>query len=398
MKTMIEYHILQNFAPSNINRDDTGSPKEAIFGGHVRGRISSQSMKRAYRTYVAEQRLLDESALGVRTLLAVQAISTLLVGKGRDNARAGEIVEFALASAKLGFKDGKSQYLLFLGKSELEGIATAIDDFWTELDVVAPKGEKSDDAETAESATKKTAKAKKNDAKAAVPSDLAKRISAALDGGKAVDIALFGRMIADSHDISRDAACQVAHAISTNRIEREFDFFTAVDDLQPKDNAGAGMLGTVEFNSSCYYRYGVIDVRQLIQNLGGDGELAFLGIAAFLRAIVDAKPTGKQNTFAAHQPPEYVCFGIRNGGVPVSFTNAFEKPVRPTNDVSLINRSAAALHAQHQKLDTAYKIGGSYTTLNLTGNDAVVIGTQVSSLDQLIDSTISQARTTIGVK
>ncbi len=397
MKSMIEFHILQNFAPSNINRDDTGSPKEAVFGTHVRGRISSQSMKRAFRNYVKEQELLDDSSMGVRTKLAVEAIASTLSSRGRSHERACEVVPFALAGAKLGFKDGKSQYLLFLGKSELANIATAIDEYWDELDGLVPRGMSESDSEADDKGAKKTAKSKKTDAKAAVPADLSKRITSALDGGKAVDIGLFGRMIADSHDVTRDASCQIAHAISTNRIEREFDFFTAVDDLQPKDNSGAGMLGTVEFNSSCYYRYGVIDVRQLIENLGGDVELAIAGIAAFLRAIVDAKPSGKQNSFAAHQAPEYVCFAVRSSGVPVSLANAFEAPIRPSENASLTSKSALALASHYKKLDSAYGIGGSYATMDLTGSGAS-IGTAVESLNELIAVTVASVRSSIGAQ
>ena len=401
MKAMVEFHILQNYAPANINRDDTGSPKEAVFGGVVRGRISSQSMKRAIRTHMLQHQLLDPSNLGVRTQLVSGAITDELEHRGRDRQRASEIVEFALGGAKLSFEDGRSQYLLFLGRNEISSIADVINEHWDELSTITPTTQAVSETEAVEGGktTKKTAKDKKTSAKAAVPAEVSKKISSALDGGKAVDVALFGRMVADSHDITRDASCQIAHAISTNRIEREFDFFTAVDDLQDKDNAGAGMLGTVEFNSSCYYRYGVVDVQQLLANLGGDVQIALAGLKAFLESVIDAKPTGKQNTFAAHQPPSFVAFSVRQGGVPVALTNAFEKPIRPLSDESLVDKSAAALKGHHEKLNHAYgyAINASIRTLNLTNSDSI-IGDRVETVDDLVAATVTDVGALLGVK
>lgn len=401
MKTMVEFHILQNYAPANINRDDTGSPKEAVFGGVIRGRISSQSMKRAIRSHMLQNELMDPSYLGVRTQLVSGAVTANLVKKGREEQRAKEIAEFALASAKLSFEDGRSQYLLFLGRNEISSISDVIDEHWSELDSLAPTMQTtaSPDGDETAKAAKKSAKEKKSAAKAAVPSEVAKRISSALDGGKAVDVALFGRMVADSHEITRDASCQIAHAISTNRIEREFDFYTAVDDLQPQDNAGAGMLGTVEFNSSCYYRYGVIDVQQYLANLGGDTEIAMAGLKAFLQSVIDAKPTGKQNTFAAHQPPSVVTFSVRSQGVPVALTNAFEKPVRPFGDNSLVDESAVRLVEHHARLENAYGYSknSKTRTVNLT-NAKDVIGEQVSTIADLIAATVDDVGVLLGAK
>ncbi len=139
-------------------------------------------------------------------------------------------------------------------------------------------------AKTGDKTTKKTAKEKKADAKDAVPADIAKQIKALFDGGKAADLALFGRMLADQPDLNRDAACQVAHAISTNRVSMEMDYYTAVDDLKERRRmrTGAGMIGTVEFNSACFYRYANIDLAQLQKNLQCDAELATTTVEAFL--------------------------------------------------------------------------------------------------------------------
>ncbi|MEN1450714.1 type I-E CRISPR-associated protein Cas7/Cse4/CasC, partial [Pseudomonas aeruginosa] len=152
------------------------------------------------------------------------------------------------------------------------------------------------------------------EAKANVPTEVIKQARALLDGGKAVDVALFGRMLADLPEVNQDAACQVAHAISTHRVEREFDYFTAVDDRGGPDESGAGMIGQVEFNSATLYRYAVVDLRKLLGNLQNDGELVLSALEAFTQAMVRAIPSGKQNTFAAHNLPAFVGVCLRHAG------------------------------------------------------------------------------------
>ncbi len=124
-----------------------------------------------------------------------------------------------------------------------------------------------------------------------------------------------------------DAAAQVAHAISTHKISMEMDFFTAVDDLQKDEDSGAGMMGTVEFNSACFYRYSLIDIDQLIANLGGNNELAIKTAEAFIRSSIAAIPTGKQTSMAAQNPPSFIMTVVKSKGQPWSLANAFAKPV-----------------------------------------------------------------------
>jgi CRISPR system Cascade subunit CasC len=164
---------------------------------------------------------------------------------------------------------------------------------------------------------------------------------ATLDGGKAADLALFGRMLADMPDRNVDAAAQVAHAISTNRVAVEFDFYTAVDDFNPADTAGAGMMGTVEFNSACFYRYANVDLRQLRKNLEDDA-LVESTVAAFVRAAVEAVPTGKQNSMAAHNPPSFVLAVARQSGL-WNLANAFVRTVAPRDDGDLVTESIRRL-------------------------------------------------------
>lgn len=383
MKTLIEIHVLQNFAPSNLNRDDTGAPKDAFFGGTRRARVSSQCFKRAVRQHFSE--LVQGSALvpddvAVRSKRVLEKIVESLVGKERSADEAEAKARLALAAVELSVKeDGKTEYLLFLGQREISSIADIIHAKWDSI--IAP--------EAAPAEGKKPGKAKKQAAQAADP-ELKKALEKIFDGGKAVDVALFGRMLADMPEKNQDAACQVAHAISTHAVEREFDFYTAVDDLKPEDTAGADMMGTVEFNSACFYRYAVVDWEQLMsKNLQGDRELAEKGLRAFLEGFVVAVPTGKQNTFAAHNPPEFVAVSVRRNTAPRSLANAFETAVRVKRDESLTGKSAEALTQKAKMLQTAFGGEGETFILNLTGASQDGFGKPVASLKELVDGALA---------
>lgn len=382
MKTFVEIHILQNFAPSNLNRDDTGAPKDALFGGARRARVSSQCFKRAVREHFKTgmtANSLTANEVGSRTKRVLDVLTNLLKDRGRDAVLAGDKVRAALASVKLTIKeDGKSEYLLFLGQGELARIAEIIDAKWETIGV--------SDAEAGEG--KKKGKTKKAAAQDADP-ELKKALEAVFDGGKAVDIALFGRMLADMPALNQNAACQVAHAISTHAVDREFDFYTAVDDLKPDDTSGADMMGTVEFNSACFYRYAVIDWEKLVENLQGDADLATKGVRAFLDGFVTAEPSGKQNTFAAHQPPEFIAVSVRRNGAPRSFANAFEKPIRPNRTEALTTMSANALVVKANALNSAFGGEGSTWILNVAGAAIDGFGEAVPSLQVLVDRTVA---------
>jgi CRISPR system Cascade subunit CasC len=176
----------------------------------------------------------------------------------------------------------------------------------------------------------------------------------------APDIALFGRMLADDPKLSLDAACQVAHAISTHRVNMEVDFFTAVDDLLAEEESGAGMMGVTGFNSACFYRYSCIDWDQLVRNLNGNVNLAQKTAEGFLRASVLAVPTGKQTSFAAQNPPNFLMAVVRKDGSCWSLANAFEKPVSADHSHGLIEKSIAAVDAYWGNLNRVY--GGDHDT------------------------------------
>jgi CRISPR system Cascade subunit CasC len=187
-------------------------------------------------------------------------------------------------------------------------------------------------------------------------------------------------MLADLPDKNVHAASQVAHAISTNKISMEFDFYTAVDDLKPDDNQGSDMLGTVEFNSACFYRYANVDIEQLKKNLGGDTELVSKTVEAFIRATVTAVPTGKQNSMAAQNPPSFVLA-------------VFVKPVRPNHEGDLIENSIKALDGYWGDLAGMYgkeQIKGACVA-SLAQNGLVNLkAARVGNLKELIGSVMSR--------
>ncbi len=233
----------------------------------------------------------------------------------------------------------------------------------------------------------------KRESQADIPTELRTAVEQILDGGKAADLALFGRMLADLPEKNVDAAAQVAHALSTNRVSPEFDYFTAVDDLNPKEETGAGMIGTVEFNSACFYRYSNVDLGQLISNLKGDADLARRTLEAFIRATVMAVPSGKQNSMAAHNPPSFVMAVLRQAGM-WSLANAFLDPVRPAGDGDLMCKSIQRLDRHWGELTRMYGtrgiVGASFAVLD--GGALSNLGVPLPNVDGLLESVMSAAK------
>ena len=323
LRTIIDVHVLQTLPPSCLNRDDTGSPKTAVYGGVPRARVSSQSWKRATRQYFNEN-LLEPDERGVRTRRVVELIEgrlkTLLgtPAEGRDK----ELNELAKAALEgLGLKEKKgdlSEYALFLSTKQVDAIA----------ELLASRFEAGEKTVAPEAVMELAGKA------------------------HSLDVALFGRMIADTTSLNVDAACQVAHAISTHRVSPEFDFFTAVDDLNPASEPGAAMMGYVEFNSATFYRFATIGAELLAANLGGSAEVAG-GVRAFVEAFVKSLPTGHQNTFAAMTLPDLVVVSLRNDQ-PVSLVGAFEEPM--SADGGHVRQSADRLVSYLDEVDSAYGV------------------------------------------
>jgi CRISPR system Cascade subunit CasC len=366
----LELHILQNFSPANLNRDDTGAPKDCHFGGYRRARISSQCIKRSVRKHPAfrEAVLHNAGDLGVRTKRLVAKLKKLLhEEKGQDAETAGAIAHMVVELLGLKTAKGeKTQYLLYLGEKDILELAELA-------------------AQHAEDLHRKKAKD--------VPKEVSKAFKELLDKKKkkdayAADIALFGRMIADDKDMNVDAACQVAQALSTNKVDMEMDYYTAVDDLLPDDQPGSDMIGVVEFNSSCFYRYACVDCVKLEENLAGDADLAGGVLQGFVEASVKAVPTGKQNSMAAQNPPSYVRVVLRKDGFPWSLANAFQDPAYPARGQSLETISTAKLQGYMSKLKKAYDVGGVVCdlVLDLTEAEKPADADSVSSLNELLES------------
>ncbi len=385
---ILELHMIQNFAPSNLNRGDTGAPKDCIFGGSRRARISSQCFKRAMREHF-KSNFESQSNLAERSIRLVDAVASRLSDGGKDKEEATRVVKMALSGIglKMSSKDErKTQYLLFLGRDEINRFAEVCSNHYDALLAVAP-------VETGEL----TAKKAKAAAKDAVPAEISKELLRALDGGKAADLGLFGRMLADLPEKNRDASSQVAHAISTHKTGIEFDFFTAVDDLKPEDTAGSDHLGTVEFNSACFYRYSNVNVGKLRENLQGDDELTRATIEAYMKAAVEAIPTGKQNSFATHERPSLVFAVVRPAGM-LSLANAFENAVKHEewNDETKRTKEGLVANSISRMANHYAKVSGVYGDtavsrlfVNTDGSDASQLGNQSASFSELIDGTIA---------
>lgn len=343
----IELHILQNFAPSNLNRDDTGNPKDTEFGGVRRARVSSQAIKRAIRLHPVFAKT-TETEPAIRTRWMTRLLAEALVRAGKNEDEAKEVANaFSVQYSKLEEKKGHTSVLLYLSKTEIESAVKSLTDKWKEV-TKNLKGGKSPDLD-------------------ALAKEFFKELK---DRTSAPDIALFGRMLAEKPELNIDAACQVAHAISTHRVNMDMDFYTAMDDLTRDDEAGAGMMGVTAFNSACFYRYSRIDWDLLVKNLGGDKELARKTVEGFLRAAALAIPSGKQNSFAAQNPPDFMLGVVRKDGQSWSLANAFETPVKPNGNGGLMSASIEKLKEYWAKLSKVYGADGiTSAELSLGGDD-----------------------------
>ena len=219
-------------------------------------------------------------------------------------------------------------------------------------------------------------------ARESVAGDKIKTLQAILNNNPAVDIALFGRMVVDDPSLNEDASAQVAHAISTHAVQTEFDFFTAIDDLQPEDNAGAGMLGTIEFNSSTMYRYANVAVHELYRQLG-DKEQTLNALKLFIEAFANSLPTGKSNTFANQTLPQAILVTLRSDR-PVNLVSAFEEPVKSSD--GYVQKSIEKLF---QELKSVEKfVRKPDLTLYVTGHDVPDVDAENAEdgLTALLDS------------
>ena len=340
----VDFHVLQTVPPSCVNRDDTGSPKTAVYGGVRRARVSSQSWKHAMRE--SFKQYFKEEELGFRTKNIVDMVAKEILSVDGTITEKDAVVRAVKILNKAGVTttpEGQAKALFFLGAKQAKNLAE-----------LALKEEEPD---------KKAAKA-------------------ALQKEVAIEVALFGRMVADDPVLNEEASSQVAHSISTHKVENEYDFYTAVDDLSKEEHAGAGMMGTMEYNSSTLYRYATVAVHNLKKQLANQDEVLEKAIGEFARAFITSMPTGKVNTFANHTLPYSVLVTLREDQ-PISLVGAFEEPVK-AGDEGYEKKSAKRLenYAQNVYSDFASAPIKSY----VIGEHLIGLNAEKLSVSKLVAS------------
>lgn len=326
--TIVELHIIQSFPVTCLNRDDIGSPKTAVFGGASRARVSSQCWKRAIRETAAG--IMPESFAGKRSHYFREQFRTALESQSISEDLASKLA--AAIADYCGSPDAKNtektKVALYLSPEEVNRIALGLADEYRDNDAVDAKKMKT---------------SIKNALKNSVIADLA-------------DIAIFGRMVANDPSLSLEGAGMFSHALSTHSVSNEIDFFSAVDDLKPEDTEGAGHIGTLEFNSACYYRYIGLNTDLLsdTEHLGGltAGEREKI-METFLRACILAVPGARRNSMNGSTLPAHIIGTVRTGS-PLSLVNAFEKPVRSSG--GYIENSVDAMEKHYTRLTQTYGI------------------------------------------
>ncbi|NOQ36535.1 MAG: type I-E CRISPR-associated protein Cas7/Cse4/CasC [Methylococcaceae bacterium] len=362
---IIEFHILQSFPVSCLNRDDVGSPKSAIVGGVQRARVSSQCWKRQVR--------LAMQGLGVQLGVRTKRINKLVVDAcyqklSADNLEitdelSDNIAQLAAhvskilddkSSADKKTEEYKASTLIFLSNSDATRIAAAMSPFNFSLAAV-------DNKLTELSGTLKTAKKEKNtDLISSLQEEkksleklksivsLLKEFNGFHDG---LDIALFGRMVANAPTMSVEAASSFSHAISTHKSSSEVEFFTALDDLKTDEETGSAHMGSLEFNSATYYRYISLDLGQLHQTLAGENLPDAIDV--FTKSLFQAVPSARQTTQSAASPWEYAKILVRKGQ---RLQIPFDKPVRAEQGGGYLQPSIESLSKELAKKE---KLAGS---------------------------------------
>lgn len=329
MTTFIQLHLLTFVPPANLNRDDTGAPKTAIVGGDPRLRLSSQSLKRAWRTSdIFKKRL--QGHLSQRTLRFGDEIRARLAASVGDEKKALEITRaviqaFGKPKAETDKNPAYTEQLAFISPAEREAAFALADRM--------AAGEKFDD-------------------KKKIAAEVLKRADTA------ADIAMFGRMFADHPDFNREAAVQVAHAFTTHRVAVEDDYYTAVDDLNKGDtDTGAGFVGEAGFGSGVFYLYLCIDVDLLLANLAGDKDLAKAALTALIEAAAKVAPNGKQASFASRVHTSYL-LAEKGTEQPRTLASAFAKSVKAQD---VLESSRDSLRKLRKNFASAYGDGDLHT-------------------------------------
>ena len=362
MSRFLQLHLLTFYPPSNLNRDDTGRPKTATVGGAPRLRISSQALKRAWR---ANWRECDafvaiRGYLGDRTQRIGRDVANLArdeFGFTEPEANAvGLLAASVFGKLDTAPKPGQELFtkqLAFVARDERDKLRSLLDriasDPGFKAQLVKIAGEFALDASEDDQGAGRQDKRKQSKTTTKLINDVRNETLTLVNSS--IDVAMFGRMLADSPKFNREAAVQVAHAITTHRVTVEDDYYTAIDDLKtPEEDAGAGFVGELGFGSGIFYLYACVDTGLLIKDLAGEKALAADACAALAEAAATVSPKGKQPSFAARARAHYVL--AEAGGVqPRTLAGAFVQPVRGDD---LAAASITALEDWRAKLDHAY--------------------------------------------
>lgn len=351
MKRFLQLHVLTSYPPSNLNRDDLGRPKTAAMGGANRLRISSQSLKRAWRQSEVFKQELGGGHIGTRTKQMGVVIFRKLKEGGVKDKHAKEWAK--LIAGEFG--------KLKSGKAATEGDAETVSDM-PELEIEQLAHFSPEERSAIDELISKMIKRDSGPEKEELHL-LRKKHSAA-------DIALFGRMLASKPAYNTEAAAQVAHAITVHKVAVESDYFTAVDDLNTGEvDRGAAHIGETEFGAGLYYLYACVDRTLLQENLGGNEALTRQTIAGFVGAVAQVAPSGKQNSFGSRAYASYI-LAETGDQQPRSLSVSFLKPVYG-EDVG--NRAIKCIEKTRQRMDAAYNgCADAHTEMNVASGQGTL--------------------------
>ena len=331
---IIEMHILQSFPVTCLNRDDLGAPKSARFGGVERARVSSQCWKRAVRELAHEANPHFSETTRTKKLRDYFCAVAETMKLTDDSSKREAIVDKILATKKK--VNGKDVYLF--GKNDENNEVDTL--FYisqgTASKLIAFVWEKV------------------NSDKSYTFADISKILKDQMYD--AADIALFGRMVSSDATNTVEGAALFSHALSTHAVRSELDFFSAVDDEKKNaDDAGAGQIGNIEYNSACYYRYVGINLDLLKKsNLFDQAQIRAV-LENFIKAAIIAVPAARKNSMFGQGLPSYV-LAIKREGQPLSLANAFEKPIEAKRGSGFVEPSIAALKKEWADLKAIFNI------------------------------------------
>jgi CRISPR system Cascade subunit CasC len=345
MARFIQLHLLTSYPPANLNRDDLGRPKTAVMGGANRLRVSSQCLKRNWRVSDIFKEALGRH-VGTRTKRMGPDVYERLVEGGRTENQAEKATK-AIVDQFGDLESKKKHYLhkqvVHYSPAELEAIDNLVETLTDE----------------------------QRD-----PED--EELELLREEHSAVDVAMFGRMLASTPKYNVEAAVQVAHALTVHEAVVEDDFFTAVDDLNDgRADSGSAHMGVTEFGAGLFYIYICIDRAQLVANLQEDEELAERAIHALTEAAAKVAPSGKQNSFGSRAYASII-LAEKGDQQPRSLSVAFLKPVNSRgNDDGLLALATSALEETRQNMDKSYgACSDDHYTLNAAIGEGSLEGLQ----------------------